>query len=265
MILFNEKISVMNKLDQLFKHKKQNLLSVYFTAGYPEQNDTGRVAAQLDKAGVDFIEIGFPFSDPVADGPVIQKSSKQALDNGMTVQRLFEQLETIQQLKIPRVLMGYINPVLQFGMEHFLEKCAETGVDGVILPDLPLEEYQMHYAALFKKHGIHNILLISPETPDERIQEIARLSTSFIYLVSSNAITGSRLDTGAVASYFERVKSLVGNQPLMAGFGIRDRATFTDVCQYTNGAIIGSAFIKALEGNPAFEEKVAGFVKSIKG
>lgn len=264
MISLNVKISVMNKLDQLFQHKKQNLLSVYFTAGYPELEDTGRVAAQLDRVGVDFIEIGFPFSDPVADGPVIQKSSKQALDNGMTVQRLFEQLETIQQLKIPRVLMGYINPVLQFEMEHFLRKCAETGVDGVILPDLPLEEYQMHYEKLFKKYGIHNILLISPETPDERIQEIARLSTSFIYLVSSNAITGSSLNTNAAASYFERVKSLVGDQPLMAGFGIRDRATFTGVCQYTNGAIIGSAFIKALEGNPAFEEKIDEFVKDIK-
>ncbi len=255
---------VMNKLDELFKHKKQNLLSIYFTAGYPKLGDTARIANQLDKAGVDFIEIGFPFSDPVADGPVIQKSSKQALDNGMTLQHLFEQFDGIKHLKIPRVLMGYINPVLQFGVENFLEKCVQTGIDGVILPDLPLAEYQLHYEAIFKKYGIHNILLISPETPDDRIREIARLSTSFIYLVSSNAITGSSLNTGAAASYFKRVKSLVGVRPLIAGFGIRDRATFTDVSQYTNGAIIGSAFIKALEEDSALEEKIHEFVREVR-
>lgn len=253
----------MNKLNQLFQNKKNNILSIYFTAGYPSLDDTGKIAAQLQKSGVHIIEIGFPFSDPVADGPVIQKSSKQALDNGMNLNLLFEQLEEIKELKIPRILMGYINPVLSFGIGEFVQKCTEVGIDGVIIPDLPLEEYTANFQLLFEKYGLHNILLVSPETPDERIKEITKLSSSFIYLVSSNAITGSSLQTNAVADYFNRVKKLVGDTPLITGFGIRDRKTFQEVCEHTNGAIIGTAFIEAITEINNLDSTIDDFVKGI--
>ncbi|PLX25606.1 MAG: tryptophan synthase subunit alpha [Salinivirgaceae bacterium] len=253
----------MNKLNQLFENKKNNILSIYYTAGYPSLNDTTKIAMQLQKSGVDMIEIGFPFSDPVADGPVIQKSSKQALDNGMNLKLLFDQLAEVKDLTIPRILMGYINPVLSFGVGEFVQKCAEVGVDGVIIPDLPLEEYAANFQPLFEKYGLHNILLVSPETPDERIKEIAKLSSSFIYLVSSNAITGSSLQTNAVSEYFNRVKSLVGDTPLITGFGIRDRKTFQEVCAYTNGAIIGTAFIDAITGKDNLDSAIDDFVKGI--
>lgn len=253
----------MNKLNQLFQNKQNNILSIYFTAGYPSINDTGRIATQLQKSEVDLIEIGFPFSDPVADGPIIQKSSKQALDNGMNLKLLFEQLEEIKDLSIPRILMGYINPVLSFGIGDFVKKCAEVGVDGVIIPDLPLDEYVAHYQRLFEDQGLHNILLVSPETLDDRIKEIAAVSTSFIYLVSSNAITGSSLQTYAASDYFRRVKKLVDDTPLITGFGIRDRKTFQEVCEHTNGAIIGSAFIDALNESDDIDAAVDDFVKQI--
>lgn len=255
----------MNKLNQLFQNKKNNILSIYYTAGYPSINDTGKIATQLQKSGADMIEIGFPFSDPVADGPVIQKSSKQALDNGMNLHFLFEQLEAMKGLAIPRILMGYINPVLSYGVDNFVQKCIEFGVDGVIIPDIPLEEYTANFQSLFEKYGLHNILLVSPETSEDRVKEIANLSTSFIYLVSSNAITGSSLQINAAADYFNRVKKWVGNTPLITGFGIRDRKTFQEVCQHTNGAIIGTAFIDAITANNDIETATNDFVKGIIG
>jgi tryptophan synthase alpha chain len=253
----------MNKLNQLFQNKKNNILSIYYTAGYPKINDTGKIATYLQKSGADLIEIGFPFSDPVADGPVIQKSSKQALDNGMNLKLLFDQLAEVKDLTIPRILMGYINPVLSFGVGDFVQKCAEVGIDGVIIPDMPLEEYTANFQPLFEKYCLHNILLVSPETPDERINEIAKLSSSFIYLVSSNAITGSSLQTNAASDYFKRVKDFVGDIPLITGFGIRDRKAFREVCQYTNGAIIGTAFIDAISKKDDLESAIEGFVKAI--
>lgn len=210
---------------------------------------------------MDFIEVGMPFSDPVADGPVIQKSSSIALQNGMNSDVLFEQLESIKQINIPKLIMGYINPVLKYGFERFLMRCKDCGVDGLIIPDLPLEEYDKHYKLLFRQYGIHNVLLISPETPDDRIKLIAKESTSFIYIVSSNSITGSSLNTDNVVNYFKRVKSLVPNKPLITGFGISSFETFKNVCQYTNGAIIGSAFVKAIDKKGVLNDNIENFLK----
>lgn len=255
----------MNRIDKCFKEKKQNILSIYFTAGFPALNDTRRVIKALDKNGADMIEIGMPFSDPVADGPVIQKSSKKALENGMNLNLLFEQLSDLREITdMPVILMGYLNPVFKMGMDRFLEKCSEKGVDGVILPDFPPEEYENSYKEKFEQCGIHNILLITPQTSEIRIRKVDELSKGFVYMVSSYSTTGVKNGFGdPQINYFDRILKMQLKNPSLVGFGVSNRETYRMACQYSNGAIIGTAFIKALEKNGKLDEKVEGFIKSI--
>lgn len=254
-----------NRINKLFQEKKNGILSVYFTAGHPELNDTKTIIQELEKNGVNMIEIGMPFSDPVADGPVIQQSSLVSLQNGMSVRKLFEQLEDIRQtVSIPLILMGYLNPVLQYGMEAFCAKCKEIGIDGLILPDLPPSVYEEDYKAIFEANNLHNIFLITPQTSDERLHEIDEWSTGFIYMVSSNATTGAKTSVSdAQKDYFDRINKLKLKSPRVIGFGISNAETFSNACQYANGAILGSAFVKALDGAGSIEGKVAGFVRSV--
>lgn len=253
----------MNRIKQkLSKDKK--LLSIYFTAGYPKLNDTVEILQQLEKNGVDMVEIGLPFSDPLADGPTIQKSSERALMNGMTTELLFKQLKDIRKsVQIPLIIMGYFNPMLQFGVENFCKKCAELGIDGLIIPDLPLAEYEEQYAEIFKKYGLLNIFLITPQTSQERIREIDNASEGFIYIVSSASVTGSSTGFGTEqANYFERIASLQLKNPQIVGFGINNSETFQQATKHTNGAIIGSAFIKMLSEKGL--DGISAFIKSIR-
>ncbi len=256
-----------NKIKQLFERKKGRILSVYFTTGYPQLNDTGRIMKALQKAGADIIEVGIPFSDPVADGPTIQQSNATALKNGITLRKIFEQLAEVKnEMEIPVILMGYVNPVLQFGVEAFCEKCAETGVSGLIIPDLPMQEYLDEYKGIVEKHGLINIFLITPQTSDERIREIDGNSRGFIYTVSSASTTGAKSGIShEQRAYFERIKAMNLRNPVLIGFGISNRETFHQACEYAPGAIIGSAFIKALDGAKNIERAVVDFVKSVKG
>ncbi len=255
----------MNRLQQLFHQKKNNILSIYYTAGYPNLTDTLTIAKALEESGADFLEIGFPYSDPVADGPIIQGSSKQALDNGMTLELLFEQLKDLRKnITIPILLMGYVNVVLQYGVAEFCKKCEEVGIDGCIIPDLPMYEYEELYRQCFEQHGISNIFLVTPQTSEERIRKIDGLSNAFIYLLSSSATTGQNLDVSIQAkTYFSRIKSMNLNNPLMIGFGISDRATFQSANEYASGAIIGSAFVKNLNTDN-LEESVKNFMREFK-
>ena len=255
----------MNRLQQLFKQKKKNILSIYFTAGYPNLNCTMQIAEALEKSGADFIEIGFPYSDPVADGPVIQASSKQSLDDGMTLELLFEQLKDLRKtITIPILLMGYFNPVLQYGVENFCKACKAIGVYGCIIPDLPMYEYEEMYLPFFEENGISNIFLVTPQTSEERIHKIDNLSNAFIYLLSSAATTGKNLDLSADArSYFKRIKDMNLNNPLVIGFGISDKETFDTANEYASGAIIGSAFVKSL-AQGEIEENISVFMKQFK-
>ena len=257
----------MNRLSILFEQKKKNILSVYFTAGYPQIDSTSFIIQELAQAGVDMIEIGMPFSDPLADGPVIQNSSSIALKNGMTLRLLFDQIKDIRKaVSIPLVLMGYINPVLQYGVENFCKKCHEVGVDALILPDLPLHEYKQKYEAVFHKYGLENVLLISPMTSDERIREIDETVNAFIYMVSSSSTTGQKnIFEDEQVKYFKHVASLNLKNPLLVGFGISNNDTFKQVCEYTCGAIVGSGFIKALENNSTIKDAVQSFVTQIRG
>ncbi len=255
-----------NRINQLFETKKEPILSVYFTAGFPELNDTFAIIKELENSGVDLIEIGIPFSDPTADGPTIQKSSEIALKNGMSLNLLFEQLKTIREtIKIPLILMGYFNPVYQFGVEKFCKKCAEIGIDGAILPDLPLDEFKAEYKAVFDANNLHNILLITPQTPEARIREIDAASEGFIYMVSSSSTTGAgKKVEDFQQDYFERIKQMNLRNNCIIGFGISDRATFSNACKYAAGAIIGSAFVKALTNDGSLKETIAAFIQSIK-
>lgn len=254
-----------NRINQLFETKKENILSVYFTAGHPNLNDTVEIIQQLEKNGVDLIEIGMPFSDPTADGPTIQRSSETALKNGMSLKLLFEQLKDIRKtVKIPLILMGYINPVYQFGVENFCEKCAETGIDGLILPDLPLDEFEAFYQPVFEKYNLHNILLITPQTGETRIRQIDAASSGFIYMVSSSSTTGSgKKVEDFQREYFERIQSMNLKNPRLIGFGISDKATFENACKYASGAIIGSAFVKAVNENSDLESTIKNFVQAL--
>jgi len=258
----------MNRIDRLFKEKSGEILSIYLTAGYPELNDTPVLLKSLAKYGADMIEIGIPFSDPLADGPVIQQSSQIALRNGMSLDTLFEQLKDIRDsIDIPLVMMGYLNPVLQMGMETFLEKCHRTGIDGVIIPDLPPDEYESSYRELFQSQGIHHSLLLTPFTGADRITRIADLSSGFLYLVSDSSTTGSR---SSVAShqleYFQRIQKMNLRIPALIGFGISNKETFRTACQHARGAIIGSAFIRALAEDEALtlDERVKRFLGKIR-
>jgi tryptophan synthase alpha chain len=256
-----------NRLAETFAQHTRSILSIYFTAGYPSLHDTVSIIRILQAQGVDMIEIGIPFSDPVADGPVIQQSSECALRNGMTLSLLFEQLQDIRTtVDIPLILMGYCNTMLQYGVEAFLQKCVAIGIDGVILPDLPLEVFQDEYAELFTRYGIAMIFLIAPQTSPERIRSIDAVSTGFLYAVSSSAITGSALSANAErTAYLQRLKDMQLRNPLMVGFGIHDKESFDDVCQYAHGGIIGTAFINALQSSDTIEQDVTEFVHTIRG
>lgn len=253
----------MNRITEKLKEEGK-LLSIYFTAGYPELEDTVSIIEELERSGVDMIEIGLPFSDPLADGPTIQESSTAALRNGMSTALLFEQLKGIRNsVKIPLIIMGYFNPVLQYGVEEFCSKCAEIGIDGLILPDLPLDVYQEQYEDIFKKHGLLNMFLITPQTSDERIHQIDEASGGFIYMVSSASTTGAKSGFGPEQQqYFERIGSMQLKHPQIVGFGISNAETFDQATQRAKGAIIGSAFIKFLtrEG----KKNIDKFIKSIK-
>jgi len=255
----------MNRLQNLFHTKKSNLLSIYYTAGYPELNTTVDIAEALEKAGADFLEIGFPYSDPVADGPTIQHSSETALQNGMTVHVLFEQLKDLRKrVNIPILLMGYVNPILQYGIEKFCKTASEVGVDGIIVPDLPMYEYEAMYSKYFLDNNLSNIFLVTPQTSEDRIRKIDELSNSFIYLLSSSSITGGSLNVSTnIEDYYKRIKAMELNNPAIIGFGISNNSTFTKACEYASGAIVGSAFVKLLaEDN--YLEKIPAFVKAIR-
>lgn len=255
----------MNRLTAHFKKKQAETLNVYVTAGYPGLNDLLPIAESLERSGVDILEIGIPFSDPTADGTTIQASNQVALSNGMNVELLFEQMEDLRdKVSIPVLLMGYLNPALQYGFDRFLDKCVECGIDGLILPDLPIWEYETLYRPAFEQRNLSNIFLITPQTSEERIHKIDELSKGFIYQVSTYSITGGKTEIGTEnKSYFERIQAMKLKNPRLIGFGIIDRSSFLSACTYAHGAIIGSAFIKALEGSNDVSASTASFVKNI--
>lgn len=256
----------MNRLQALFAQKKKDVLSIYFTAGYPALHDTVTILQSLQSAGADFAEVGMPFSDPVADGPTIQHSSEVALQNGMTVELLFEQLKDIRKtVTMPLILMGYINPVLQYGIERFCAKCAEVGIDGVILPDLPMQVYLEEYSSYFDQKGLINIFLITPQSANERVQWIDKHSNGFIYMVSSYSTTGNTSGFGPKQiEYFQRIQSLQLANPTVVGFGISNHHDFVAANSYANGAIIGSAFVKMLGESKSLQEDIHQFIAKIK-
>ena len=253
----------MNRINQKLQENKK-ILSIYFSAGYPNLNDTVQIIQDLEKNGVDMIEIGLPFSDPLADGPTIQASSTQALHNGMTTQVLFDQLKDIRKtVNIPLVIMGYFNPMLQYGVEKFCATCAEIGIDGLIIPDLPVDVYADEYKAIFEKYGLKNIFLITPQTSDERIHFIDSVSDGFIYMVSSASVTGSSAGFGNTQeAYFQRIVQMNLKNPQVIGFGINNSETFQQATQFAKGAIIGSAFITYLKENGT--ANIKAFVESIR-
>lgn len=260
-----------NRILTLFARKKSNILSVYSTAGFPQINDTITVLETLQSCGVDMIEIGMPFSDPIADGPTIQESSTRALENGMTTALLFQQLKDVRKtVSVPLILMGYVNPVIQFGIENFCAECSRVGIDGVILPDLPLYMYEQEWKPLFMKYGLHNIMLITPQTPKERVELINAASGGFVYAVSSQGTTGGALTLDDTrTAYFQRLKEYrnegVLTLPVMIGFGIHDKTSFDAACRYAEGAIIGSAFIKAIADNSRpLQENIHSFVEQLQ-
>jgi len=256
-----------NALNELFANKKSNILSVYFTAGFPKLDSTVEVITNLVKNGTDIIEIGIPFSDPVADGPIIQKSNTVALKNGMSLSLLFDQLSGIKEkIKVPLILMGYFNPVLQYGIERFCKKCQEIGIDGVIIPDLSFDIYRKKYKHIFQEFNVHFIFLVTPQTSNERMLEIDNETSGFIYAVSTSSTTGMKDDfSNEHEEYFKRLKNLNLKHPFLIGFGISNYKTYSKACNYANGVIIGSAFIKALgENNELLEEKISKFIRMIK-
>lgn len=259
----------MNRLEKLFSGKSKNILNVYCTAGYPRLNSTMEVIEALQQSGADIIELGIPYSDPIADGPVIQQSNMQALENGMNIHQLFEQLKNLRTtVQTPLILMGYMNPVLQFGIEKFCEAAAGVGVDGIILPDLPMYEFETQYRQYFKKHDLKFIFLVTPETSEERIRQIDKLSSGFVYAVSSSSTTGSAQNptgTKYQEAYFIKLQEMNLANPVLVGFGIKDRGTFTAACKYTNGAIIGSAYIMALHNTTDISLTTKDFINGIKG
>ncbi|MGJ8684982.1 MAG: tryptophan synthase subunit alpha [Nonlabens sp.] len=252
-----------NKLTQLLQSKPQNLLNIFFTAGYPKLDDTTTLLAALENANVDLVEIGIPFSDPLADGPTIQESSKIALENGMSIEKLFSQLEH-HSPKVPVLLMGYLNPVTQYGLEAFCKKCQEVGVDGLIVPDLPMAIYQTEFKEVFEKYNISNIFLVTPHTSEKRIREIDENSNGFIYAVSSASTTGSKTDFSAAADYLGKLKEMNLKTPILTGFNIKNQRNFQDACEYVNGAIIGSEFIRQITDVEDISTAATRYVKSIK-
>ncbi|WP_071133661.1 tryptophan synthase subunit alpha [Millionella massiliensis] len=257
----------MNRINQLFSQKQHNILSLYFTAGYPDIDDTVPILEAMAAQGVDMAEIGIPFSDPMADGTTIQNSSQIALKNGMTLSKLFEQLKDIRQkIDIPLVMMGYLNPIMQYGVENFCRDCASTGIDGVIIPDLPFAEYLRDYKPLADRYGLKFIMLITPETSEERIRLIDEHTDGFIYMVSTAATTGTQHSfSDATLSYFHRIDRMGLRNPRLIGFGISNAATCTAAQSAANGVIVGSGFIKALAASSDnLPQAVANLLKQLR-
>lgn len=254
----------MNRVTELFNRKSKNILNVYCTAGFPHLDSTVDVMKALQANGADMLELGIPYSDPLADGPVIQHSSAVALKNGMTIKKLFEQLKDFRKnLSLPVVLMGYMNPVLQYGFEKFCAAATNVGIDGLILPDLPEYEFENEYGAIIKKNGLSFSFLVTPETSDERIKKLDELSSGFLYAVSSSSTTGTDKNMTNVEQYLEKLGNLQLKKPVLVGFGIKDKMTFESACRHANGAIIGSAYIKALEKSPDIASGTRRFLSSI--
>ena len=254
-----------NRIDKLFSEKQSDVLSIYFTAGYPSLDDTLTILKNLDKAGVDLVEIGLPFSDPLADGPVIQHSSEQALRNGMTVARIFDQLKDMRQhINLPIVLMGYLNPILRYGVERFLAKCAAIGIDGIIVPDLPLAYYQSHFKTYCDQYKVVNIMLISKDTSVERVRQIDQNTRGFLYLVSSNGTTGANKSLENQQDYYKNIQKLGLKHPTLIGFGIRDKQTYELTNKYSAGAIIGTAFVKYIGKHGISADAIKNFVNHIR-
>jgi tryptophan synthase alpha chain len=255
----------MKRIQELFKRKDNKILNVYCTAGYPQLHSTLEVIKALKNNGADIIELGMPYSDPLADGPVIQQSSNIALANGMTIKKLFEQLKNFRkEISVPVVLMGYMNPVLQYGFEKFCADAAAVGIDGLILPDLPEHEFETEYGTIIKKYGLDFIFLVTPETSEERIRKLDELSSGFLYAVSSSSTTGRDKNMIDVKSYLQKLKSLGLKNPVLVGFGIKDKQTFEVACANANGAIIGTAYIKALAGPGHVADITRKFLDSIR-
>jgi len=257
----------MSRIKKLFQNPPsgaRGVLSIYCTAGFPQSDSTMTVMNALQANGANMIELGMPYSDPLADGPIIQASSAKALQNGMTIKKLFEQLKNFRnKISLPVLLMGYMNPVLQYGFERFCADAATVGIDGLILPDLPEYEFETEYGAIIKKYGLDFIFLVTPETTDERVKKLDELSNGFLYAVSSSSTTGRDKNMGDVKIYLQKLKNLKLKNPVLVGFGIKDKQTFEAACEYANGAIIGTAYIKALETNDNIEEETKTFLNDI--
>ena len=257
----------MNRIQELFSRKKRDILNIYFTAGYPELEDTADIILALEDAGADMIEIGMPYSDPLADGPTIQQSGQAALQNGMTLQLLFEQVQQVRERTgIPLILMGYFNQVMQFGETAFLSRCEEAGIDGLILPDLPVYEYETYFQKLLQQTNLSISFLITPQTSEARIRKVDQLSNGFVYMVSSDSITGARNEiSDRQTAYFERINAMQLENPRLIGFGISNHETFSTACRYAQGAIIGSAFIRALSKGEDVRGATTDFVRMVRG
>lgn len=257
----------MNRIDELFQRKREKILSVYCTAGFPEAGSTLPVMQALQDAGADMIELGMPYSDPLADGPVIQASSAKAIASGMTIRRLFDDLRGFRdRISLPVILMGYMNPVLQYGFENFCAQAADAGIDGLILPDLPAYEYENEYAAIIRRHGLNFIFLVTPETSAGRVRQLDAMSSGFLYAVSSSSTTGNEKNLSRQTDYFKKLQHMQLRNPVLVGFGIKDRQTFDTACAYTSGAIVGTAYIRALEnvGEEKYKAVTKAFVDGIR-
>ena len=256
----------MNRIHKLFQKKNNNILSIYFTAGHPKPNTAATIIEQLQANGTDMIEIGIPFSDPLADGPVIQQSSQKSLEMGMSLKKLLSELSNIREkVEIPLLLMGYFNTVLRFGVEDFCKQISAIGIDGVILPDLPLEVYKEQYQSLFKQYNIIPVFLITPSSPDNRIRETEALSEGFIYMVSTSSTTGAKQGfSDENMAYFKRINEMKLKVPVLTGFGISNKQTFNQACEHSKGAIIGSAFVKAVDGTGDLNDKIKTFISEFK-
>lgn len=256
----------MSRITSLFEHKQRNVLNVYCTAGFPELDSTLEVMMALEQNGADIIELGMPYSDPLADGEVIQKSSGRALQNGMNLKVLFSQLQSLRpQVSLPVILMGYMNPVLQYGFERFCADAAAAGVDGLILPDLPEYEFEVEYGAIIRKYGLDFIFLVTPETAPERVKKLDELSSGFLYAVSSSSTTGSAKNMTDVSGFLQRLAGYGLKNPVLVGFGIKDRESFQSAAAHANGAIIGSAFIRAIEKTDDVGRATKTFLSSVLG
>lgn len=266
-LTINVQQNLMNRIDKMFENKKQNILSVYFTAGFPSLNDTVSIMKSLQDAGADMIELGMPYSDPLADGPVIQASSTIALANGMTIGRLFDQIKNFRnEIKLPVLLMGYMNPILQYGFENFCRDAENAGVDGLILPDLPLYEFEIEFGSIIKKYNLDFVFLVTPETEESRVRKLDQNSNGFLYAVSSSSTTGKNVALDEQEKYFRKLSSMKLKNPVLIGFGIRDKSGFTKACSYANGAIVGTAFIKILENASSKDipGRIKDFINSLK-